>query len=842
MQPNHSMNPIDPPVISYPEDGSILPVKRYEWRPIELASAEPQPAALAGKKILLIGGASEVIAPIAESLRAYDAYVYHYDLIEDPDDAQLQELKKGIGRLDGMIDFNMEETFSLSDGHQWESAFARTFRVIRAFYQEWAEETDARRLFYIAVTQMGGKMGYGESSLKQPLGGIWAGLAKSLPREIPNCNAKVIDVGPQDKTELGRLLVHELYNWGVFEVGYQEGVRYGLYAEHAPLDSPVLSLDEHDTVLISGGSRGIGFALAQQLARHHGCRVVVTGREALPSEDEQYVALTEDQFKKFQYDRLRSIAPGESVAALRKQFERMDRQRQLVRHMEQVKSEGLRIDYVPCDFTDAYQVAGLVEELGPGLGGVIHNAGIEETVRFNQKRLQDCMATIRIKVNGFIHLAGALQGKKLAFFCSVGSLSGRWGGMVGQIDYSAANEALTRLGFWASGASVLPVQTICWPTWDRLGLITNYRAALKYASAINVEEGIYHWHKNLLSGTIGECIYMGKVGKALVPMQVNGFLPCSIIEAPGIERIHSQVFFLGEVVHFRLFHSIHSISHIDRRTAAFLDDVRLDGEPMIPVSVLLEYGISLAEWVVPEGWLDLQLTSLNQVRFNLQALCFGKEGEQFVLEKKATGQWNGDQWIVNVTLDKPGPDAPIRLGSFQLVYAKMEHAAQAQQAEQLRTDEILSSIPRREAAASNLSSATSWTWSGHVFSHARPVPASDGGVRLEIPDCPSSRLWTVPHLPGLQLPVNVLENMLRAAWLSRLSNPTAATEQLSQLSISCIRLWPTSDSRHYMSGGDQHWYAVNEVGQGIACMEHIIFLGSDRGSYEEERTFVSSVR
>ena len=45
--------------------------------------------------------------------------------------------------------------------------------------------------------------------------------------------------------------------------------------------------------------------------------------------------------------------------------------------------------------------------------------------------------------------------------------TGRLGGMVGQLEYAAANEALARLGRWADRLAGYPVMTLAWPTWDR---------------------------------------------------------------------------------------------------------------------------------------------------------------------------------------------------------------------------------------------------------------------------------------------------------------------------------------------------------------------------------------
>ncbi|PWK13935.1 KR domain-containing protein [Tumebacillus permanentifrigoris] len=774
-----------PPAITYPADGSVLPCNRYRWRPIELPSVEIQAGKLAGKKVLVVGGAEATYERLAAHLRSYGVTCYRFD------GAALQP---GV-EVDGILDLNIEEPFSLATGTAWEAPFASTIRAVQAVYEAWAEETNANRLFYVAVTAMGGQMGYDGEKAAQPLGGVWAGFAKSLPREIPNCHVKVIDVARAEWENLEQILVQELFNWGVFEVGYQNGVRYGLFAEHVPLGEPVRSIEEGDTILISGGARGIGFALAQDLARNFGCSVVITGRSEFPSGAEEWLALGAEAFKKFQFESLRT---SPSVLQTRKQLERIKSQRELYHNVQQMQDEGLRVRYEACDFTDEGQVHALVQKIGPSLRGVIHNAGIEETIRLNAKSVEACLATVRVKINGFLHLATACADLNLNFFCNVGSLSGRWGGMIGQLDYAGGNEALTRLGFWATANGLFDVQTICWPTWDKLGLITNYQAALKYASAIHVQEGIYHWQRNLLAGDAGECIYMGKVGKALVPMQINGFLPVSIVEAPDIERIHSQVFYMGEVQDFRLFKSVASVSRMDRRLTTCIEDVRWNGKAMMPVSLLLEYVLSLAEWVVPEGWQELPLRSIDGLEVNLPALAYAADEPAWELGKKAVGHWDGDAWVVTVTLSR---------GSQLVARCQLVHRAEAVPVP------VPVPVQRDLPFTSNApdlpdTPESPLVWRGGVFAIAR-WHASVGHV----PACSSGQIWSVPHVPTMRLPSAHLENIFRAASTRQADRLTVRRLGFLQENLRCTTIAQVGDT----------WYVQDEAGnpgfwlEGVAC-------------------------
>ncbi|MEK8142913.1 hypothetical protein NKH18_14395 [Streptomyces sp. M10(2022)] len=83
----------------------------------------------------------------------------------------------------------------------------------------------------------------------------------------------------------------------------------------------------------------------------------------------------------------------------------------------------------------------------------------------------------------------------------MGSLTGRLGGMVGQLEYAAANEGLARLGRWAGRQADFPVMTLAWPTWDRIGLISNFSATLRYMAAIDITDGLAKWQAELRAGS-----------------------------------------------------------------------------------------------------------------------------------------------------------------------------------------------------------------------------------------------------------------------------------------------------------------------------------------------------
>ena len=106
--------------------------------------------------------------------------------------------------VDLLVDLNLDDATPTEALRSWRAALTQTVAAVQSVYDDWAAEGDARRCGYLAVTRLGGRMGYDGNGIRQPLGGIWAGFAKSLPYELPACRIKVLDVAGHDSQCIGR--------------------------------------------------------------------------------------------------------------------------------------------------------------------------------------------------------------------------------------------------------------------------------------------------------------------------------------------------------------------------------------------------------------------------------------------------------------------------------------------------------------------------------------------------------------------------------------------------------------------------------------------------------------
>ncbi|MEU8777267.1 KR domain-containing protein [Streptomyces sp. NPDC048606] len=785
---------------------ATAPVRRMLWR---LAPAEPPRTgrSLRGRRAVVIGGDEETAARVGAALRERGVA-----LVEVPAGAPGAgpgtAPAAGPDLPDIVVDLTVADRVTSPGGRHWREALLRTFTVLRHCYDDWSAETSADRLTYLAVSYLGGGMGHHpEDDVAQPLGGLWAGLAKSLHRELPNCSARVLDIGLDDLALLPELIAEELSLPGLTEIGRRDGRRWVLTPEAVPAGAPKLRWTAEDTLLVSGGGRGIGMALARELTREFGLRVVVTGRAALPPE-ESWPELTPEALRRRRDELWAEHRGGRPVADIRREITRTEATWELVGNLVSARAEGLRLDYRACDFTDPASVRGLVAEF-PDLTGVIHNAGVDTPTRLPNKSDAEITAVVATKVDSFLHLWDAVRELPLKVFCTVGSLTGRLGGMVGQLDYAAANEALARLGLWAQREVDFPVMTLAWPTWDRLGLVANFGASLRYMAAMDVADGLAHWRSELLAGSRGEVSFVGPLGRALSPTQAVGY-PV-VPRLPGYEATYPKIFHLGTVLEYQPHMGFVSEVDFSGDELAAVGDFLVHGEPALPVSLLVESAVRGAEWVTPEHLPELVLLSVEGLSVPLELLRCA--GGRVRLRREVIGFEQDGRWVAEVTFRPAGggPAARMRLLYREAGAGEDAPAAQGPPVAQARPD---------AAAGPEVTvwgAAPTPDWRGLVVPLSRWEPQGAELVVAEVRRTPSADLWAVPRPPACAVPVAVLENVLRAA----VGRGVAWSGSSGRLDVARILLRGTEGDRTRITGDPRLdvWRAVDALsGEPVAVV------------------------
>ena len=279
-------------------------------------------------RVLIMGGSPENRDAIATDLRARGVR-----LVDSVGDGPSTIIDAGMwGRSDS----------------DWRTPFRETIKALRAVKTTWSSEQAYGKNTYVAV------VGGASNGAPPAEHGIWSGLAKSVPREYPTAIGRVVEL-PEDAANAGGLLSDALTSTMAIEVRHDGQTLSTPLAVTRSVIQTARSLGEADTVVMTGGARGIGYALAVGLARR-GAHVIVSGRDDLDEfRNEEWVRLDEADFRE-QYHLALIDAKTGRLAEVRKEFERRTRIRALLSNLAAAEQEGLILAYERCDVHSAQSV------------------------------------------------------------------------------------------------------------------------------------------------------------------------------------------------------------------------------------------------------------------------------------------------------------------------------------------------------------------------------------------------------------------------------------------------------------------------------------------------------
>ncbi|MFC4069619.1 SDR family NAD(P)-dependent oxidoreductase, partial [Actinoplanes subglobosus] len=259
-----------------------------------------------------------------------------------------------------------------------------------------------------------------------------------------------------------------------------------------PATTPGIASWGDGTVLITGGTGGLGAAVARHLVAGHGVRdLVLTSRRGLD-------------------------APG--AAELR----------------DELAAAGARVDVAACDVSDREALAALIERIrGAGsLTGIVHAAGVLDDVPVHVLTPERLATVLAPKADAARHLHELTRDADLAAFVMFSSTASFLDN-AGQANYAAANAYLDALAEHRRHLG-LPAVSLAWHLWEGAGMgatldpevIEGQRRA--GTPALSVERGLSLFDEAL---TRDEPV--------LVPLHVD---PAGLRSRPGLpDRLRSLI-------------------------------------------------------------------------------------------------------------------------------------------------------------------------------------------------------------------------------------------------------------------------------------------------------------
>ncbi|WP_214104276.1 type I polyketide synthase [Acrocarpospora catenulata] len=367
----------------------------------------------------------------------------------------LDSLDLPAGRVPDLVTVEIDVADS---ANMAESAHELTTRVLSLLQQWLADErfADSRLVF---VTRGAVATGPGETVSNPAAATVW-GLVRSAEAENPG--RFLLADAEEQETALSALPV-------LLASGEQQAAVRDFEARVPRLAR--LSPDEHDvrawnpegTVLITGGTGGLGARVARHLVAEHEVRhLLLVSRRGLD-------------------------APGAE-----------ELQADLV-------AGGAQVSVVACDVSDRDALAELLANADRPLTAVIHTAGVLDDGTIPLLTPERVAGVLRPKVDAAWHLHELTRDMDLAAFIVFSSVSGTFGGS-GQGNYAAGNAFLDALVQHRRGAG-LPALSLAWGPWSteagmtsRLSQVDVNRLTMSALRLISLSQGMALFDAAVASG------------------------------------------------------------------------------------------------------------------------------------------------------------------------------------------------------------------------------------------------------------------------------------------------------------------------------------------------------
>jgi len=316
---------------------------------------------------------------------------------------------------------------------------------------------------------------YGEqpAQIVPAMAGI-AGMLKTAAKELTATRVKVVDfsgndleAGPQS---IAVRFIEELTGSDTrVETGRSGSRRFALSLKACPPAQGKRFVRAGDTIVVTGGARGITFEILKALVARDPAHLVILGRSDLTTLDPLFRPDSADEA--FILGELKKQMAGAKPVEIKQAATRVAGLKQTIANLEQLRTGGLTVDYHAVDVTDLPAVTAALDRYDR-IDGVIHAAGLEQSQFISKKTQTSFDRVFNTKVQGALNLLAALQETAYRFFIAFSSVTARFGNE-GQVDYTGANDMLGKLVQREKHRHPDKVfKVLSWTAWEGAGMAT----------------------------------------------------------------------------------------------------------------------------------------------------------------------------------------------------------------------------------------------------------------------------------------------------------------------------------------------------------------------------------
>ena len=422
----------------------------------------------------------------------------------------------------------------------------------------------------------------------------------------------------------------------------RDGARSGvaLVERPAAVDAG-LALGADAVFLVTGAAGGIVSAIIADLASAGGGvfhLVDVVPEPDLADPDLARFAEDREGLQRELFERLRARGERATPVQVQGELGRIERAHAAAAAILAVRAAGGTVHWHEANLLDGEAVAAVVDRIAKESGridAIVHAAGLERSRRLPEKPPEEFDRVFDVKVEGWLHLLGALGELPVGGVVFFSSIAGRFGNG-GQADYAAANDLLCKTTSYlrVTRPGTL-ARALDWTAWADIGMASRCSIPELMARAgidmLDPRAGIPVVRRELQAGgESGEILVAQGLGLLVAEREPEGGIdPASFDTAaagPLLER----------VVGLRTDTGLWLAGRLDPARQPFLDHHRIEGVPVLPGVMGLEAFAEAARVLFPEqtvvGFEDVEFLAPFKLyrdeprEFEIQALPLEDDG------------------------------------------------------------------------------------------------------------------------------------------------------------------------------------------------------------------------